>query len=157
MEGSCDMTPSQAQHCLGWGFVAVGLLTLCLCQSTLGTAARVMTEHIVLPQVFILDSLITYQVQDSKDAEKIVERVLPRLQHVNSAVVLSAAKVWQCWQRLSASSVRCMRFGLCIVCASMSMAAASAASVWQCIIRTDPLLLLSIRHFYTLPYFNNIW
>eukprot|EP00775_Hariotina_reticulata_P007152 gene7152-7367_t len=44
-------------------------------------------------QVFILDSLVNYQVQDSKDAEKIVERVLPRLQHVNSAVVLSAAKV----------------------------------------------------------------
>lgn len=44
-------------------------------------------------QVFILDALVNYQVQDSKDAEKIVERVLPRLQHVNSAVVLSAAKV----------------------------------------------------------------
>jgi vesicle coat complex subunit len=44
-------------------------------------------------QVFILDTLVNYQVQDSKDAEKIVERVLPRLQHVNSAVVLSAAKV----------------------------------------------------------------
>jgi vesicle coat complex subunit len=43
--------------------------------------------------VFILDALVNYQVQDSKDAEKIVERVLPRLQHVNSAVVLSAAKV----------------------------------------------------------------
>lgn len=47
----------------------------------------------VLLQVFILDALVNYQVQDSKDAEKIVERVLPRLQHVNSAVVLSAAKV----------------------------------------------------------------
>jgi AP-1 complex subunit beta-1 len=46
-----------------------------------------------LLQVFILDALVNYQVQDSKDAEKIVERVLPRLQHVNSAVVLSAAKV----------------------------------------------------------------
>ncbi|KAF6257431.1 beta-adaptin-like protein C [Scenedesmus sp. NREL 46B-D3] len=44
-------------------------------------------------QVFILDALVNYQVQDSRDAEKIVERVLPRLQHVNSAVVLSAAKV----------------------------------------------------------------
>lgn len=43
--------------------------------------------------MFILDALVNYQVQDSKDAEKIVERVLPRLQHVNSAVVLSAAKV----------------------------------------------------------------
>jgi AP-1 complex subunit beta-1 len=29
----------------------------------------------------------------SQDAEKIVERVLPRLSHVNSAVVLSAVKV----------------------------------------------------------------
>jgi vesicle coat complex subunit len=28
-----------------------------------------------------------------QDAEKIVERVLPRLSHVNSAVVLSAVKV----------------------------------------------------------------
>ncbi|KAF8068431.1 BETAC-AD [Scenedesmus sp. PABB004] len=44
-------------------------------------------------QVFILDALVNYTITDSKDAEKIVERVLPRLQHVNSAVVLSAAKV----------------------------------------------------------------
>ena len=45
-----------------------------------------------------------FDTRDSKDAEKIVERVLPRLQHVNSAVVLSAVKVrgfrgegWHCW------------------------------------------------------------
>lgn len=44
-------------------------------------------------QVFILDSLVAYDTKDAKDAEKIVERVLPRLQHVNSAVVLSAVKV----------------------------------------------------------------
>lgn len=44
-------------------------------------------------QVFILDSLATYDTKDPKDAEKIIERVLPRLQHVNSAVVLSAIKV----------------------------------------------------------------
>mmetsp|Transcript_32785 Transcript_32785/g.83205 ORF Transcript_32785/g.83205 Transcript_32785/m.83205 type:complete len:911 (-) Transcript_32785:492-3224(-) len=44
-------------------------------------------------QVFILDSLSSYETRDAKDAEKIVERVLPRLQHVNSAVVLSAIKV----------------------------------------------------------------
>jgi AP-1 complex subunit beta-1 len=50
----------------------------------------------LVAQVFILDALVNYQVQDSKDAEKIVERVLPRLQHVNSAVVLSAAKVSGC-------------------------------------------------------------
>eukprot|EP00798_Chlamydomonas_sp_ICE-L_P007115 gene7115-219_t len=43
-------------------------------------------------QVFILDSIAAFETRDSKDAEKIVERVLPRLQHVNSAVVLSAIK-----------------------------------------------------------------
>ncbi len=32
-------------------------------------------------------------VTDAKDAESIVERVIPRLQHANSAVVLSAVKV----------------------------------------------------------------
>lgn len=46
-----------------------------------------------LPQVFILDSLAEYEAREAHDAEKIVERVLPRLQHVNSAVVLSAVKV----------------------------------------------------------------
>jgi AP-1 complex subunit beta-1 len=46
-----------------------------------------------MAQVFILDSLATYETSDPKDAEKIVERVLPRLQHVNAAVVLSAIKV----------------------------------------------------------------
>ena len=30
--------------------------------------------------------------QEAKDAESIVERVVPRLQHANSAVVLSAVK-----------------------------------------------------------------
>lgn len=44
-------------------------------------------------QVFILDSLAAYQAKDSKDAESIVERVSPRLQHANCAVVLSAVKV----------------------------------------------------------------
>ena len=44
-------------------------------------------------QVFILDSLATYQAADDKEAEKITERVAPRLQHANCAVVLSAVKV----------------------------------------------------------------
>lgn len=44
-------------------------------------------------QVFILDSLATYKPRDGKDAESIVERVTPRLQHANCAVVLSAVKV----------------------------------------------------------------
>ena len=44
-------------------------------------------------QVFILDSLGRYDPQDGKEAEGIIERVAPRLQHANSAVVLSAVKV----------------------------------------------------------------
>ena len=44
-------------------------------------------------QVFILDSLAQYNAMDSRDAESIIERVLPRLQHANCAVVLGAVKV----------------------------------------------------------------
>ncbi|CAI5958801.1 unnamed protein product [Closterium sp. NIES-65] len=44
-------------------------------------------------QVFILDSLSKYKSRDAREAEGIVERVTPRLQHANSAVVLSAVKV----------------------------------------------------------------
>ena len=44
-------------------------------------------------QVSILDALAKYVPAEAKDAENIVERVLPRLQHANSAVVMSAVKV----------------------------------------------------------------
>jgi len=44
-------------------------------------------------QVFILDSLSAYQPADGREAEGIIERVTPRLQHANSAVVMSAVKV----------------------------------------------------------------
>lgn len=44
-------------------------------------------------QVFILDSLSKYVPADSREAEGIIERVTPRLQHANSAVVMSAVKV----------------------------------------------------------------
>ena len=44
-------------------------------------------------QVFILDSLALYMPADGREAESIIERVTPRLQHANSAVVLSAVKV----------------------------------------------------------------
>lgn len=44
-------------------------------------------------QVFILDSLAKYPPQDGREAEGIIERVSPRLQHANSAVVMSAVKV----------------------------------------------------------------
>mgnify|MGYP006142316073 FL=1 len=44
-------------------------------------------------QVFILDSLAEYTPADESEAESIIERVVPRLKHANSAVVLSAVKV----------------------------------------------------------------
>ncbi|CAG7884170.1 unnamed protein product [Brassica rapa] len=44
-------------------------------------------------QVFILDSLSRYKAADPREAENIVERVTPRLQHANCAVVLSAVKM----------------------------------------------------------------
>ena len=43
-------------------------------------------------QVYILDAIAKIPVSEAKDAESIVERVVPRLQHANSAVVLSAVK-----------------------------------------------------------------
>lgn len=46
-----------------------------------------------MPQVFILDSVVNYTPGDARDAEGVIERVLPRLQHANAAVVLSAIKV----------------------------------------------------------------
>jgi AP-1 complex subunit beta-1 len=44
-------------------------------------------------QVFIMDYLINYIPDDSREAEGIIERVLPRLSHRNPAVVFSAVKV----------------------------------------------------------------
>ena len=80
--------------------------------------------HRTLVQVFILDSLATYTAENSKDAESIIERVTPRLQHANSAVVLSAVKVnasshgrmLSCLQTmirrsLSKAAMRCVLFG----------------------------------------------
>jgi len=43
-------------------------------------------------QVFILDSLSKYNPADNREAEGIIERIIPRLQHANSAVVMSAVK-----------------------------------------------------------------
>ena len=43
--------------------------------------------------MFILDALSAYTPKDGKEAEETIERVTPRLQHANCAVVLSAVKV----------------------------------------------------------------
>lgn len=50
-------------------------------------------DHYRWGQVFILDALSRYKAADPREAENIVERVTPRLQHANCAVVLSAVKV----------------------------------------------------------------
>jgi len=44
-------------------------------------------------QIFILDALATYNPRDSKEAEAICERVVPRLTHANASVVLSSVRV----------------------------------------------------------------
>lgn len=44
-------------------------------------------------QVFILDALASYIPRTPREAEQICERVTPRLQHANSAVVLGAVKL----------------------------------------------------------------
>jgi len=44
-------------------------------------------------QVFILDALGAYVPKDGSEAESIIERVTPRLQHSNAAVVMGAVKV----------------------------------------------------------------
>ncbi|KAL1921664.1 uncharacterized protein VTP21DRAFT_10306 [Calcarisporiella thermophila] len=44
-------------------------------------------------QTYILEALIYFVPQEAGDAELLAERIAPRLQHANSAVVLSAIKV----------------------------------------------------------------
>ena len=44
-------------------------------------------------QIAILTALADYKAGNGKEAEGICDRVLPRLQHANGAVVLAAIKV----------------------------------------------------------------
>ena len=43
--------------------------------------------------MYILDCLARYEPRDEREAEAIIERIQPRLNHSNTAVVLSAIKV----------------------------------------------------------------
>ncbi|GBG71965.1 hypothetical protein CBR_g10902 [Chara braunii] len=60
---------------------------------TLAKLLAALNECTEWGQVFILDALSMYKAKDAREAENIVERVTPRLQHANCAVVLSAVKV----------------------------------------------------------------
>lgn len=44
-------------------------------------------------QVFILDAVSTYRPSGAEEADTMVERIVPRLQHTNAAVVLSAVRL----------------------------------------------------------------
>ncbi|XP_051151479.1 beta-adaptin-like protein C [Andrographis paniculata] len=60
---------------------------------TLAKLLTALNECTEWGQVFILDALSNYKAADAREAENIVERVTPRLQHANCAVVLSAVKM----------------------------------------------------------------
>ncbi|KAM7531319.1 hypothetical protein LguiB_034729 [Lonicera macranthoides] len=60
---------------------------------TLAKLLTALNECTEWGQIFILDALSKYKATDAHEAENIVERVTPRLQHANYAVVLSAIKV----------------------------------------------------------------
>lgn len=44
-------------------------------------------------RVFILDFLADNMLSNPKDVDEIIQRIIPNLAHLNSAVVLSASKV----------------------------------------------------------------
>ncbi|XP_038874504.1 beta-adaptin-like protein B [Benincasa hispida] len=60
---------------------------------TLSKLLTALNECTEWGQVFILDALSRYKAEDAREAENIMERVTPRLQHANCAVVLSAVKM----------------------------------------------------------------
>lgn len=43
-------------------------------------------------KIYILEGISTYETEDPKESENIIERVLPMLAHNNPAVILSAIK-----------------------------------------------------------------
>ncbi|CEG39573.1 ap-2 complex subunit [Plasmopara halstedii] len=70
-----------------------GAMAFKITKSVLQKLLAALNECNEWGQVFVLDALAGYTPVDSREAEGIIERVTPRLQHANSAVVLSAVKV----------------------------------------------------------------
>jgi AP-1 complex subunit beta-1 len=58
--------------------------------SKLVTAVEEATEW---GQVYILSSLVRYQPKGGKEAKLIIEKIIPQIQHSNSAVVLAVVKI----------------------------------------------------------------
>jgi len=61
--------------------------------TTINKLLTALNECTEWGQVFILDSLSSYNPKDDREAQSICERITPRLAHANAAVVLSAVKV----------------------------------------------------------------
>ena len=61
-------------------------------KETIGKLLNALNETNEWGQVYILESIISYKPKSSKEAEEIIERIMPRLQHANPAVVLGATK-----------------------------------------------------------------
>ena len=81
-------------ECTEWGQVSLPLgVQACPSPALPLEACHRSSYFIPDAQVFILDALSSYRTDNPKDAEAIIERVTPRLQHANAAVVLSAVKV----------------------------------------------------------------
>lgn len=60
---------------------------------TVHTLLNALNETSEWGQVFILEGLSSYKAKTLDEAEMIVERIIPRLQHGNAAVVLAAVKI----------------------------------------------------------------
>ncbi|CAI2173098.1 1578_t:CDS:10 [Funneliformis geosporum] len=68
--------------------------------STLSKLLVALNECTEWGRIAILTALGDYRPADSKEAEHIVERVIPQFQHVNGSVVLSAIKVIMIYMRI---------------------------------------------------------
>ncbi|KAJ2964275.1 hypothetical protein NQZ79_g765 [Umbelopsis isabellina] len=68
--------------------------------ATLNKLLHALNECTEWGQISILTALADYKAGDIKEAEAICDRVLPRLQHANGSVVLSAIKVLMINMRL---------------------------------------------------------
>ena len=65
-------------------------------QINFSTASKLLTaldECSEWGQVYLLESIFSFVPTDHSDAEIIAERVAPRLQHANSAVVLASVRI----------------------------------------------------------------
>jgi AP-1 complex subunit beta-1 len=61
--------------------------------NTISKLLLALNDCVEWGQVFILDSILHYTPTDAKEAESIIDRVIPRLSHINPSVVMSSVKL----------------------------------------------------------------